>query len=451
MIKIQIDSRLVTPGDTFVAIKGAHIDGHKFINTAIENGATRVVVSNNEKYDVETINVDNTAEYLKNYLIENYSQEFKDMKIIAITGTNGKTTTAYMTYELLRKLNVNVAYIGTIGFYCNGDFERTLNTTPDILNLYKDLLKAKDKNCSVVLIEASSIGLDEDRMAGIDFYTTIFTNLTHDHLDYHGNMENYLKAKLKMMDHLVKGGYAITNSDDKYGKYFKSENTITYGFKDADIKCTWHNNSYSSFKYTYKDKEYEIDSPLFGKYNVYNVMASIGIVISLGFNLEDVSKYYPTLETPKGRINIVDYKTNKIIIDYAHTPDGIEQVLSSAVNLTTGKTYVVFGCPGDRDRFKRPMMANVVSKYADYFILTNDDPHWEDEMQIANDAIKGIDTSNYEVILDRKEAIKKAFNMLSENDTLLILGKGHEEAIIIKDKRIPHNDLKYVESLINNE
>ena len=452
MINIQIDSRLVKPGDTFVAIKGNIVDGHKFIDTAIKNGATKVIVSNNKNYSVETINVPDTEKYLQDYLVKNYAKEFDNMKIVGITGTNGKTTTAYMTYQLLRKLDKKVAYIGTIGFYYNDHFEHTLNTTPDILNLYKYLLKAKKEKCEIVLIEASSIGLMEGRMSGLKFDVAAYTNLTHDHLDYHKTMSEYKNAKLILFENLKENGTSVINADDKYGKYFMvNKNIITYGFKDTDILCTKHDNACKEFSYSFKGKEYETTSPLFGKYNIYNIMCSIGILASLNIDLNLINKYYPTLKAPTGRINMFDYKTNKIIIDYAHTPDGVKQVLSSACNLSAGKTYVVFGCPGNRDRAKRPMMGRIVSKYADYFIITDDDPHYEDEKKIADEIVKGVqDNSNYEVIIDRKKAIDKAFNMLKENDLLLILGKGHEEAIIVKDQRIPHNDLKYVDNLIKN-
>jgi len=383
------------------------------------------------------------------YLVKKYAKSFKDWKIIGLTGTNGKTTTAYMTYQLLRKVGINVAYIGTIGFYYNDEFEKTANTTPDILSLYNNLFKAKEKGCQIVIIEASSIGLKEGRMAGLKFDAAVFTNLTHDHLDYHKTMKEYMIAKLELFRNLKKHGTAIVNIDSRYGKFFTvKKRTITYGFKDATIRCKKHDESYSNITYVYNGNTYELQSPLFGKYNIYNAMASIGILLTLGIDIEKINEYYPTLEAPKGRINIIDYKTNKIIIDYAHTPDGLKQVLTSASKLTSGKTYVVFGCPGNRDRAKRPIMAKIADKYSDYFIITNDDPHYEDEMQIINDAIKGLESDKYDIIIDRKKAISKGIKLLKKDDTLLILGKGHEDSIIIKDKEIPHNDEKYVKEVI---
>ncbi|MBR4230617.1 MAG: UDP-N-acetylmuramoyl-L-alanyl-D-glutamate--2,6-diaminopimelate ligase [Bacilli bacterium] len=451
MINIKTDSKKVVPGDTFVALKGTIVDGHKYVEEAIKNGATKVIVSNNKKYSVETINVENTTKYLNEYLVNKYSKEFKNIKFIGITGTNGKTTTGFMTYQLLRKVKIKVAYIGTIGFFCNDNFEKTLNTTPDILATYNFILKAKDAGCKIVIFEASSIGLVEGRLNGIKFDATVFTNLTHDHLDYHKNMKDYLQAKLILFNNLKADGIAITNIDDKYGHFFTGPTTLTYGFGNADIKCIKHDEVFSNFVIKYDNEEYNISSPLFGKYNVSNVLASIGILIKLGVDLKTICKYYPSLSIPTGRINTINYKTNKIIIDYAHTPDGVKQVLSAAIHLSQGKTYVVFGCPGNRDRAKRPMMGKIVNKYADYFIITDDDPHYEDEQRIVDDITKNLVSDKYEVIIDRKKAISKAFSLLKENDILLILGKGHEDAIIVKDQRIPHNDLEYVSELIEKE
>ena len=266
MIHIQIDSRLVKPGDTFVAIKGSIVDGHNYIEQAIKNGANTVIVENNKEYSVKTINVKNTTEYLTNLLVNNYVKEFDDLKIIGVTGTNGKTTIAYMTYQLLRSLKENVAYIGTIGFFYNDNFEKTLNTTPDILNMYKYLLKAKENGCKVIILEASSIGLMEGRLAGLKYDIAVFTNLTHEHLDYHKTMTKYRLAKYELFKNLKPSGYAITNIDDKYGKYFTGgKETITYGFNDADIKCVSHDKAYTKFSYEYKGHIYEISSKLFGK------------------------------------------------------------------------------------------------------------------------------------------------------------------------------------------
>lgn len=444
MINIQNNSRDVKPGDTFVAIVGHITDGHKYIEDAIKRGATKVIVSDGKTYPVETINVDNTEEYLNKYMVDNYSKDFEDMKIIGITGTNGKTTTAFMTYEALRKLNINVAYLGTIGFFYNDNFEKTLNTTPDILNLYKYLEKAKENNCNIVILEASSVALQVGRLNGIKFDVTIFTNLTHEHMEDHHTMKNYLHAKLLINDKLKENGISIVNTDDKYGEYFKTKNTITYGYNNTDMLCIKNNDTYNEFTCTYKGNTYSISSSLYGKYNIYNIMASLVTLDYLGINLNDVTKIYNKLTPPKGRMNVTLYGTNKIIIDYAHTPDGVEKVLTAAKNMTNGHIYTVFGCTGDREKEKRPMMGKTVEKYSDYFIITDDDPHYEDEMAIAKDVASKLTTDKYEIIVDRKKAIERGIELLNENDILLILGKGHEESIRIKDQNVPHNDEEHV-------
>lgn len=453
MLNIKTDSRKVCPGDTFVAIKGQIIDGHDFIKQAIDNGATTIVSQKRGKTNkVKFIKVKNTNKYLKKTLVKNYSSLLNDLKIIGITGTNGKTTTAYMTYQLLNKLNIKCAYIGTLGFYYNKKREKTLNTTPDILSLYNMLFKAKENNCNIIIIEASSIGLNEGRLKGLKFHSAVFTNLTHDHLDYHKNMNKYLKAKQILFKNLSKNGMRIVNIDDKYANSFiKRKNTITYGFKNADVLCEKHDKIFKEFTFQIQKNKWKTSNPMIGKYNIYNILASIGILISLDIDISKINKLIPTLEPPKGRMNIINYQNNKIIIDYAHTPDGVNQIITSTQKITKGNIYIVFGCPGDRDRTKRPIIGLLVSKYAKKFIITNDDPHYEDENQIVNDITENLIGNNYEIILDRKKAIEKAISFLQNNDTLLILGKGHENEIIIKDKKIPHNDEKVVKNSLNKK
>lgn len=448
MFNIKIDSRDIKPGDTFVAIKGHHTDGHNYVEKAIELGATKVVVSNGKTYSVETINVEDTEKYINDYIVNNYASEFKDIKFVGITGTNGKTTIAYMTYQVLRKLDVKAAYIGTIGFMYNDEYVKTLNTTPDIVNLYSLLFTAKEAGCKVIILEASSVALLVGRLNGITFDATIFTNLTHEHMEDHHTMKKYLEAKLLINKQLKPNGLSIINADDKYGHYFETQKHITYGYTDTDIKCINNNSDFSEFDFSFKGKTYHVNSKLYGKYNVYNIMASLGVLDYLGYDIQKAVDLYPSLIPPKGRMNVIEIGSNKIIIDYAHTPDGVDKVLNAAKNMTTGNIFTVFGCVGDRESEKRPMMARKVAKYSTKFIVTDDDPHYEDEMKIAQDTVKELKTDNYEIILDRKKAIEKGLDYLENNDILLILGKGHENAIVIKDKSIPHNDEEHVRKVL---
>ena len=453
MINIQIDSRLVKPGDTFVAIKGAIYDGHKFIENAINNGATKVIVSDGKTYGVETVNVEDTYAYLHNFLIDNYANEFKSMKIIGVTGTNGKTTTAYLTYEFLKSINVKCAYIGTIGFFYNDKETSTANTTPEILSLYKCLLEAKKEGCTTVILEASSVGLVQGRLDGISFDGAVFTNLSHEHLDHHKTMDAYMKAKRILFENLKPNGFSIVNIDNEYAKYFTSfPGLTTFGFDDrANVKCVRCDETYKNFSFEYKNKTYDITTPLIGRFNVYNSLAVISILLNLKIDITDILKNFPSLGLPKGRMNIIDYKTNKIVIDYAHTPDAVKEVLEASSNLTNGNIYVVFGCPGNRDRTIRPIIGQTVYEKSNYFIVTDDDPHYESEDQIIDDITHDLKHDKFEIETNRKIAISKAIDLLKENDTLLILGKGHENYIVIKDKKILHNDYDYVMSILKNK
>ena len=448
MLNIQSDSRKIKKGDIFVALKCEVNDGHDYIEKAIENGASKVVAERGD-YSVDTVIVPDTREYICDYLETNYNKYLDEMTIIGITGTNGKTTSAYLIYQTLNKLGVKTAYIGTIGFYMDGKVKSLPNTSVDICDTYDLLMTAYDNDYKCVVLEVSSHALANNRLKTVKFDYAVFTNLTQDHLDFHKNMENYAQAKQKLFSMLKDNAKCIINNDDSYkDKFlFKENNNITfgetgeYGFKNYDSDI-----SGLSFDLVLNNKEYKIKSKLMGRYNVYNLLVMIAVVNNMNFSIEKIIDVIPTLSAPSGRIETVDYNNNKIIIDYAHTPDAIEKILN-AVD-TKGDKYVVFGCTGDRDRLKRPIMGKLVSEMCKYFIITDDDPHNEDEMQIVNDILEGNTFTNYEVCLDRKEAIKKGISLLKSNDILFILGKGHEEYIIKGKERIPHNDKEEVLKII---
>ena len=447
MINIQSDSRKIKPGDTFIAVKCEVNDGHKYIESAIKNGASKVIAERGE-YDVDTLIVPDTREYLEKYLQDNYNKYLDEMTIIGITGTNGKTTSAYLLYQTLNDLGVKTAYIGTIGFYLEEKVMDLPNTSVDICDTYDLIMKAYDKGFKVVVLEASSQALHSGRLRSLRFDYAIFTNLTQDHLDYHKTMGNYALAKQILFKQLKPSGKAIINSDDKYKEYFllNENNNITYGFKDADIyvKDYKMTQNETEFTYVYNKKAYKTHIKLLGKYNLYNVLDVIATLSAMGIKQNKIVKYLPTLKAPVGRMQLVKYKSNNIIIDYAHTPDAIENIITSLKDLIKGDIYVVFGCTGDRDRLKRPIMTEYIANNSKHFIITNDDPHYEDPAQIVNDMTKDLTLSNYEVCLDREEAIIRGIKLLKENDTLFILGKGHEENMIIKDKKVPFNDYKVV-------
>lgn len=454
MLDIQSDSRKIKPGDTFIAIQCEVNDGHKYIPSAIKNGASKVIAEFGV-YDVDTLIVPNTREYLNHYLEDNYNKYLNEMTIVGITGTNGKTTSAYLLYQALNKLGIKTAYIGTIGFYMDGKVEDIPNTSVDICDTYDLIMRAYDKGYKTVIMEVSSHALANGRLKTIKFDYVVFTNLTQDHLDFHKTMGNYALAKQKLFKQLKNDGIAIVNNDDKYKDYYllSENNNLTYGFNEADFHITNYDMTENGSKFTYQigKKQYKAETKLLGKYNIYNTLCVISVMTAMNISQENIIKVLKELEPPVGRIQIVKYKTNTIVIDYAHTPDAIEKIMSTLKDLIKGDTYVVFGCTGDRDRIKRPIMTNYVANNSKYFIITNDDPHYEDPAQIVDDMTKDLDKDNYEVCLDREEAIVRGINMLKENDVLFILGKGHEENMVIRDKKIPFNDYKVVKGYLERK
>lgn len=455
MITIKTDSRKIQKGDTFVALKGINSNGDRYIEKAIENGATKIVCENG-KYSVLTENVPDPRAYLLNYLKEHYNAFLEKMMIVGITGTNGKTTSAYLLSEILNRLGKKSAYIGTIGFYIGMDRKAILNnTTPDVCDLYDLFMQAYEEGCECVIIEVSSQGLSYGRLEGIPFDSAIFTNLTQDHLDYHKTMQNYALAKQKLFEYLPVGGLAIVNSDDSYKDYFLLEknHNITYGFHSGDYKITDFsmNHTGMTFCYEHNSKKIEIKTNLIGKYNIENLLVAIIVLEQLGIPEEKIQKAVENLECPSGRMEMVPFHNNLIVIDYAHTPDAMEKIITTMREATKGNLYVVFGCTGSRDRLKRPIMAKMATDMCKYAIFTSDDLHEEAFSQIIEDMTEGLKNSNYEVCMDRKKAIHKGISLLKENDILLILGKGHEEVMIINDQKIPFHDRTVVDEYIKEK
>lgn len=457
MLNIQTDSRKIKPGDTFIAIPCEVNDGHQYIASAVENGATKVIVEKTGKYGVETIVVPSTRKYLNEYLKKNYNHLIEQMNLIGITGTNGKTTSAVLLHDALNLLGHKTAYIGTIGFYMKKKIKTLPNTTMDIYDLYDLLLQAYEAGCKNVVMEISSHALENGRCETLNFDYTVFTNLTQDHLDEHGTMENYAHAKQKLMKQLKPNGTAFINQDDAYRDVFtlKQNHNIFYGFKDSTYQVLEYKLSSKGTQFVYQDQEdsYKIKTRLLGRYNIYNVLVVIAILREMKFSVDLVNTVIPKLKPPVGRMDTVLYGSNSIIIDYAHTPDALENVFKTVQEFKKRNIYVVFGCTGDRDRTKRPIMTRMVGEISQYFIITNDDPHMEDPKQIVQDMIAGYQGDHYEICLDRRLAIRRAIDLLETDDILLILGKGHEEFMIIKREYIPFNDqqevLNYLEEKRN--
>lgn len=443
----ETDSRLVKPGQIFVAIKGHTVDGHDYIDDAIKNGASTIVGEKDLTLSVPYIKVEDSEKYLQEEIVKKYKNELDEIEFIGVTGTNGKTTTCYLTYQLLKLLKKDVAYIGTIGFYYQDEIITLNNTTPDILTLYKLLLSAKKKNCHTIVMEVSSHALDLNRVAGITFKVAGFTNLTQDHLDYHKTMDNYLNAKLKILDHLNSDSIFITNIDDKYGDYFKKfPNTKTYGKDNADYKIINEDISPSNttITFSHNNEAFKVTTNLTSDFNVYNYMLSLAIVNSLNIDINTIIDITKNIYPPKGRCETIKVKNSFAVIDYAHTPDAVEKIIEAYNKLKKGKLYTIVGCGGDRDKTKRPIMGNIACKLSDYCIFTSDNPRTEDPLLILKDITNDLEYNNFLVIPDRKEAIIKALKKLKKDDILLILGKGHENYQIIGHTKHHFDDAEIV-------
>lgn len=448
MIKYETNSKLVCMGQIFIALKGQNFDGHDYIDEAIKNGAIKVVVSREVNATVEIEVVPDTNDYLNKMLKKEYSFLFDELFIIGVTGTNGKTTTAHIVYQMLRKLNETVVYLGTLGYIDNHEIIHFSNTTPDILTTYKMLLKAVEDNIKYVVLEASSHGLDLNRLYGVKFNIGAFTNLTPDHLDYHKNMSNYLSAKLKILDNLREGGMMVVNGDDVNHKLFISSSSCTVGLNgDYEILNYTILDGNTNMIFGYGDLVYNVVTNFSTVFDVYNYLMALCIVCHVGFLIEDIIKITNKVISPSGRNEFYKLKKGYAVIDYAHTEDSIEKIINTYNKIKKGRLFVVIGCAGERDRIKRPIIGELVTRLSEYTIFTSDNPRYESEDQIIADITGGLILDNYKVILDRKLAIKECISMLGEDDILLILGKGHEKYQAVKDEKIAYSDqlevLKY--------
>lgn len=453
MINIKIDSRKIQPGDTFVAIPGATVDGHNFVGKAVEAGATKVVVEHEVDCNVETLIVEDTNKWLTDYISETYSKEINEMNIIGITGTNGKTTTAYLTYQILNKLGSKTAYIGTIGFYLpDEDFIELPNTTPNILDLYELFLTAKEHNCQNVIMEVSSHALHQERVKGIKYKVAGFTNLTQDHLDYHETMENYLAAKQLILKQLT--GPMIVNTDDPCGEKWMSayNNSKDLGKNANNYNIVSYEDSTKGTLINFKvdGVDYKVETNLRSTFNVYNYLTALAFINNLGYKVEDIIDITSSIYPPKGRCEQIKVKEGEAVVDYAHTPDAVEKIINAFTENKKGRVITIVGCGGDRDPKKRPIMGRIAAEKSDYVVFTSDNPRTEDPQAIMNDILAGVTTSNYEVELDRRTAIKKALDMIEKDDVVLILGKGHEDYQIIGHDKIHLDDAEEVRKYMEN-
>lgn len=445
---LEFDSRKIKQGDVFIALEGSIVDGHTFISKAIENGAKTILVEKDVD-KVEGINyflVDGLREKMGIIASNFYGYPQNQLKIVGVTGTNGKTTTTYILESILGEKNV--ARIGTVEYKIGDEIIPAPNTTPSSLEIIKICKKALEKNIKYLIMEVSSHGLDIGRVNMLRFEAGIFTNLTLDHLDYHKTMENYYLAKRKLFDLVKDKKNSIINIDDEYGKrYLEYTNGISYGIGQGDIQGEIKQITREGQEVTIKifEKEYKINLRLLGRYNLSNLLGAIGAVKTLGLSDEEIISKIPLIHGAPGRFEPVKIDRDfTVIVDYAHTGDALENILKSINEFKTNRVITVFGCGGDRDKTKRPIMGGIAEKYSDIVIVTSDNPRTEDPEEIIKDIVVGLTKENHTVEIHREKAIEKAISLAEKNDIILIAGKGHENYQVIGREKIHFDDKEEV-------
>ena len=459
MIKgITCDSRRIKSGYIFVCLKGENDSGYRYAEQAYARGACAILADSAINSEIPVILCKNPRLKMAEYAKKIYSAPDEKMIMTGVTGTNGKTTVTHLIRDILVFNGHNTALIGTNGCFYNQhltDESFTTSTTPESAELYKILYNMHELGADSAVMEVSSHALELDRVHKMKYDIAAFTNLTQDHMDFHKNMENYYKAKEKLFESAKK---CVINTDDKYGKrlYEKyREKSVSYGFCNADIMA--ENIEYTPYgsKFILSDKgessEFYINIP--GKFSVYNAMCAYAVCREYGIEKEAIANTLAKTAGVKGRAERVDVNTDyNIIIDYAHSPDSLENIIKSVKCFTSGKIITVFGCGGNRDREKRAVMGEISAKLSDFTVITSDNPRFENPVQILRDIEKGIYkvTNNYAVIPDRYEAIKYAMELASPKDSVLLCGKGHEDYIIKNDKKIPFDEREIVKNIIEN-
>lgn len=458
---LSLDSRTVSQDYCFFAIKGTDSDGHNFIRAAVNKGARLIVYEKGNKVEnsgllnpVILVEVENSRKSLGKVAAEYFGNPGNKLSSIGITGTNGKTTISYLIEHILRENKINSGVIGTIQYKISDHVVPAVNTTPDAIKIQHLLQHMVEHNLTHNIMEVSSHALDQFRVEGIKFKTAIFTNLTHDHLDYHKSKEQYFAAKAKLFSGLSASSIAIINSDDEYAEKLKQltqAKIISYAIKDknADLRADdiILGLKKTSFSIIWQKKHYHIQTSLIGKYNIYNLMAAIAAAMVEGISIEKIAEALKTMDPVRGRLErIKSEKSFEVFIDYAHTDDALKNVLNALRELKPNRIITVFGCGGDRDREKRVLMGQVVSKFSDLAIITNDNPRSEDPLKIIEQIKAGFvnGSADYEIIPDRDQAIKKACRSAVKGDFILIAGKGHEATQIFKDKTIDFDDKQIV-------
>ncbi len=457
---IVFDSRKVVPGCLFVAVKGTVVDGHDYIEQAIKDGAVAIICEDLPGHtagEVDFIMVADSSVALAHLAANFYDHPSAKLKLVGVTGTNGKTTVATLLYQLHRELGYKCGLLSTVENQINGEVIPSTHTTPDPVELNSLLDDMVAKGCEYCFMEVSSHAIVQHRVTGLTFAGGIFTNLTHDHLDYHKTFDNYLKAKKTFFDELPKNAFALTNADDKNGSVMQQNTKAkkkSYALKSmADYRAKILENQFGGLL-LHIDNE-EVWFKMVGSFNAYNLLAVYSAAVLLGHNKHSVLTALSKLHGAEGRFDYI-ISTNKVIgiVDYAHTPDAVQNVLSTIHDIRKGneKVITIIGCGGDRDKTKRPVMAKVACQWSDKVILTSDNPRSEDPDQIIKDMQAGIGPSDQRKTLsitDRREAIKTACHLAAPGDIILLAGKGHEKYQEIKGTKNHFDDKEELNNAFN--
>jgi len=451
---IEMDSRLVKKGSLFICIKGFTVDGHDFVQQAIENGAVAIIAERKlQGIDIPVVVVPDTKRAMARLSDAFYDHPTHKMHLIGVTGTNGKTTITHILEQIFKHAHKNTGLIGTMYMKIKDETFEVKNTTPESLTLQKTFHDMVQKDVTHAFMEVSSHALHMGRVHGCDFDVAVFTNLTQDHLDYHETMEEYRNAKGLLFAQLgntfnhQKPKFAVLNQDDQASGYYKamtSAHVVTYGIdqpSDVMAKNIKMGSNGTTFDLLTPIGNVPLTMNLVGKFSVYNVLAAVAAAMVSGMDLDTIVKAVEQLKGVRGRFELVQEGQDfSVIVDYAHTPDSLENVLKTVRTFTKGKVYVVIGCGGDRDRTKRPLMAQVAVKYAEEPIFTSDNPRSEDPLQILKDMEEGVRGKHYRSIVKRDEAIQFAIHNAKIGDTVVIAGKGHETYQIIGKETYEFDD-----------
>lgn len=463
IIEINIDSRIVDDGHLFIAMRGTQTDGHSFIDKALSKGARAICCETMpedvpEYPDVAFILVDSTEEIAGKIATRFYGDPTKKLKLVGVTGTNGKTTIATLLYQMFRKMGHKVGLLSTVCNYINDEAVPATHTTPDPITLNRLLGEMANKGCEYAFMEVSSHSVAQHRIAGLEFAGGIFTNLTRDHLDYHKTVENYLQAKKSFFDNLPKGSFVVTNADDKNGKVMVQNTLATvkeYSLRTlCDFKGRILEDHFDGMLIDFNGMETAVQ--FVGRFNASNLLAVFSTAVMLGKAPEETLRIMSTLKPVSGRFETIrSPKGYTAIVDYAHTPDAIANVLCSIHEVLNGRGRIitVVGAGGNRDKGKRPLMAKEAVKGSNLVIITSDNPRFEEPSDIIRDMMEGVTYEEQPKVLtitDRREAIRAACMMAQANDVILIAGKGHEDYQEIKGVKLHFDDKEEVHKVINN-